>query len=131
MRRKKSNYDILFSRGVFWNSLLHWVSRGGLSFRFDVEQDCVCGMPMPSVKKGWVEKRLGYFHESGDNLYLIEMYGLYSGVFDVKNMKRDYSGWFVKYHVNLNAVVAEYPVMVMNNVQEIHHFIFSLMHIIQ
>lgn len=45
-------------------------------------------------------------------------------------MKRDYSGWFVKYHVNLNAVAANYPWTVRQNVQEIHHFIFSIMHVI-
>ncbi|KAG5538149.1 hypothetical protein RHGRI_025281 [Rhododendron griersonianum] len=43
-------------------------------------------------------------------------------------MKRDYSGWFVKYHVNINAVAANYLIMVRQNVQEMH--LFSLMHVI-
>ncbi|CAK9146124.1 unnamed protein product [Ilex paraguariensis] len=122
--------DMLFNRGVFWNGSLHWVGRGDLSLRFDVERELLHEMPMPSIHEGWVERRLGYFGESGGHLYLIEIYGPHTTVFDVMEMKRDYSGWFVKYHVNLNAMAVKYPGMVREHVQQIHRFIFSILHLI-
>ncbi|KAA8541520.1 hypothetical protein F0562_022672 [Nyssa sinensis] len=122
--------DMLFNRGVFWNGALHWVGRGDLSLRFDVEREVLVRMPMPPIHEGWVERRLGYFGESGGHLYLIEIYGPNTAAFDVMEMNRDYSGWFVKYHVNLNEVAGEYPAMLRENVQEIHRFVFSIMHMI-
>lgn len=109
---------------------MHWVDRGELSLLFDVEQECLHEMPMPPVKEGRAERRLGYFGESGGHLYLVEIYGPLTVGFDVMEMKIDYSGWFVKYHVNLNAVAENYPWTVRQNVQEIHRFIFSVMHVI-
>lgn len=62
-----------------------------------------------------------YFGESGGHLYLIDVYKesstKYKGQciykdcnaqFDVMEMRRDYSGWFVKYHVDLNPVVTAF-----------------------
>ncbi|XP_050385652.1 F-box protein At5g07610-like [Argentina anserina] len=43
-----------------------------------------------------------YFGESGGHLYLIDIYR--DSEFDVMEMERDYSGWFVSYHVDLNLV---------------------------
>ncbi|KAL6137654.1 hypothetical protein ACLB2K_062943 [Fragaria x ananassa] len=51
----------------------------------------------------------GYFGECGGRLYLIETYDHCLTQFDVMEMERDYSGWFVKYQVGLNPLVAAFP----------------------
>ncbi|XP_004295371.1 PREDICTED: F-box protein At5g07610-like [Fragaria vesca subsp. vesca] len=43
-----------------------------------------------------------YFGECSGRLYLIEIYSHCKTQFDVVEMEKDYSGWFVKYHVDLN-----------------------------
>ncbi|XP_062016382.1 F-box protein At5g07610-like [Rosa rugosa] len=50
-----------------------------------------------------------YFGECGGRLYLIDIYKHCHTQFDVMEMERDYSGWFVKYHVDLNPVVMALP----------------------
>ncbi|XP_062019114.1 F-box protein At5g07610-like [Rosa rugosa] len=50
-----------------------------------------------------------YFGESGGHLYLIETYKHCKTQFDVMEMERDYSGWFVKYHVDLNPLFTALP----------------------
>ncbi|XWS20595.1 hypothetical protein CRYUN_Cryun31cG0116000 [Craigia yunnanensis] len=96
-----SDEDMLFNRGVFWNGALHWIGRGNLALRFDTERELMVTMPMPPIQEGWTQRKLGYFGESGSHLFLIETYAPFAAGFDVMEMKVDYSGWFVKYHVNL------------------------------
>ncbi|XP_004295374.1 PREDICTED: F-box protein At5g07610-like [Fragaria vesca subsp. vesca] len=43
-----------------------------------------------------------YFGDCGGRLYLIEVYSHCNTQFDVMEMGKDYSGWFIKYHVDLN-----------------------------
>ncbi|KAM5552848.1 F-box protein [Rosa sericea] len=50
-----------------------------------------------------------YFGECGGCLYLIEIYQHCNTQFEVMEMETDYSGWFVKYHVDLNPLVAALP----------------------
>ena len=53
--------EFLFERGVFWKGAMHWVSKGVLSLRFDVERELLLTMPMPPIPEGWAERRLKYF----------------------------------------------------------------------
>ncbi|KAF8389477.1 hypothetical protein HHK36_026172 [Tetracentron sinense] len=134
--RPSGNYlfasdDLFYNRGVFWNGALHWIGSGESSFRFDVERERLFIMPMPPIRVGWVERRLKYFGESGGHLHLIEIYGPRTTQFDVMEMKRDYSGWFVKYRVNLDEVAIQYPSMVRGNVPILHRFVFSVLHLVQ
>ncbi|XP_050373131.1 F-box protein At5g07610-like [Argentina anserina] len=50
-----------------------------------------------------------YFGECGGRLYYIETYKQCMFQFDLMEMESDYSGWFVKYHVDLNPLVAALP----------------------
>ncbi|KAK6911178.1 F-box domain, partial [Dillenia turbinata] len=115
---------------VFWNGAIHWVGKGQLALRFDVEREALLRMRMPPIHEDWSERRLKYFGESGDHLYLIEVYE--ATTFNVMEMERDYSGWFVSHRVDLAAVVAEFPEMMRNSVQlqPIHRLDFSILHII-
>ncbi|PRQ36185.1 putative F-box domain-containing protein [Rosa chinensis] len=57
----------------------------------------------------WPRLAQRYFGESGGHLYLIETYQHCKTQFDVMEMERDYSGWFVKYHVDLNPLFTALP----------------------
>lgn len=50
-----------------------------------------------------------YFGECVGRLYLIETYKHCNTQFEVMEMERDYSGWFVKYNVDLSPVFAALP----------------------
>lgn len=64
----------------------------------------------PSDARG--NRRFRYFGEAGGHLHLIEVYGSRCIQFKIVEMASDYSGWFVKYEVDLNSVVAAFPEMV-------------------
>ncbi|XP_041001704.1 F-box protein At5g07610-like [Juglans microcarpa x Juglans regia] len=122
--------DFLFNRGVCWKGALHWVGRGESSLRFDVERELLHTMMMPPIPEGWAERRFEYFGESGGHLYLIENYGPQRAVFDVMEMNGDYSGWFVKYHVNLDGPLPTPFPLIPRHHQELHHRVFSVLHIV-
>ncbi|KAF7811480.1 F-box protein [Senna tora] len=103
-----------FDFGVFWNGAIHWINKWENSVYFKVDEEQVRDMPMPSmvhydddrIRK---PRRIEYFGESRDHLHLVEIYGHRTLEFNVYEMKRDYSGWFVKYHVDLNTVSIAFP----------------------
>ncbi|XVF54910.1 hypothetical protein PTKIN_Ptkin05aG0218400 [Pterospermum kingtungense] len=101
-----------FCGGVFWNGAIHWIDECNrdASLYFNVEEEKLQTVPMPSVPAGWEEKpHIAYFGESRDHLHLIQQYEPYLTQFDVYEMKRDYSGWFVKYRVHLDAIRVAFP----------------------
>ncbi|KAF7811483.1 cell division cycle protein 48-like protein [Senna tora] len=112
-----------FHRCVFWNGALHWLSIWGSPLLyFNVDEEEVKDMPMPSMvhhdDDDWDQthqRQIEYFGESRDHLHLIEIYGRKTLEFNVYEMKRDYSGWFVKYHVDLNAVSIAFPEMILED----------------
>uniref|UniRef100_A0A2N9HU30 F-box domain-containing protein n=1 Tax=Fagus sylvatica TaxID=28930 RepID=A0A2N9HU30_FAGSY len=106
------------------------LAREVLSLRFDVERELLLTMPMPPIPEGWAERRLKYFGESGGHLYLIEIYGPQTSVFDVMEMSGDYSSWFVKYHVVLDGLVAMNPRIRRDNAQDIHRIVFNVLHLV-
>ncbi|KAK4489395.1 hypothetical protein RD792_005204 [Penstemon davidsonii] len=78
----------------------------------------ICGNPFssplisaPAVHWNWTKRFIYYFGESCDHLHFI-VACQYEIRFDVYEMKRDYSEWFVKYKVDLSQVVAAYPEMI-------------------
>ncbi|XP_004296584.1 PREDICTED: F-box protein At5g07610-like [Fragaria vesca subsp. vesca] len=73
--------------------------------------------PVPLVAKdlsydinyGWPRFDRICFGDCGGRLYLIESFQYCKTRFEVMEMERDYSGWLVKYRVDLNPLVAAYP----------------------
>ncbi|XWS60128.1 hypothetical protein CRYUN_Cryun07bG0007800 [Craigia yunnanensis] len=116
-----------FKNGVFWNGAIHWLSAWGDSLCFDVEEEQIRDMPMPSVTGDGPLYR--YFGESGGHLHLIEVYGSDNLQFDVYEMERDYSGWLVRYQVDLNPIAAAFPEMARDYVDRIdlHSYAFSIL----
>ncbi|KAL6227137.1 hypothetical protein ACLB2K_001096 [Fragaria x ananassa] len=119
---------------VFCNGILHWIRHShyasllsrddeflrretDVSQYFDLPKERL-GLvsstpPLPLLVKNitatWPRLRQRYFGESAGHLYLIETYQHWNTQFDVMEMERDYSGWFVKYHVDLNPLGAAFP----------------------
>ncbi|KAH7541895.1 hypothetical protein FEM48_Zijuj02G0015800 [Ziziphus jujuba var. spinosa] len=101
-----STYNIDFNGGVFWNGAIHWIStrEAAGALYFNLEEERFSEMPLPPLPedwKDWNESQFGYFGESGDHLHVIGMYNPPSKCFNVYEMKRDYSGWFAKFRVDL------------------------------
>uniref|UniRef100_A0A2P2JME5 Uncharacterized protein n=1 Tax=Rhizophora mucronata TaxID=61149 RepID=A0A2P2JME5_RHIMU len=127
---KLDSHNLLFNRGVFWNGALHWIGREDLSFRFHIEREVLLLMRKPPIPEGGSQRRLEYFGESGGHLYLIEIYGPETTIFNVMEMERDYSSWFVKYRVDLARVASSFASMIRYNVEQIHRHVFSVLHLV-
>ncbi|KAL5810784.1 hypothetical protein ACOSQ4_027352 [Xanthoceras sorbifolium] len=69
-------------------------------------------MAMPNTFDGDFRRRFGYFGESRGHMHLNEIYGPCTALFNVYEMERDYSGWMVKYQVDLLTISAAFPEMV-------------------
>ncbi|KAM5553406.1 hypothetical protein ABKV19_025558 [Rosa sericea] len=68
------------------------------------------GFPPHCYEKKWNHRMYRYFKEStGGHLHLIDIYTPCPTKFEVLEMGRDYSGWFVKYHVDLDPLCTAYP----------------------
>lgn len=101
-----------FEDGVYSNGAIHWINAGiGHCLYFDIENQALETMQMPSIPHDLDWRDIFYFGESRGHLYYIDISG--SKIeFDVYEMKRDHSEWFVKYQVDLAPVVAAYPGMI-------------------
>ncbi|KAL2248562.1 F-box protein At5g07610-like [Sesamum indicum] len=120
--------DVDFENGVYWNGAVHWISNGaGDSFYFNTDSEVLEKMPMPPIPDGWDWRSNYYFGESCDHLHYIEIYAPQIQ-FNVYEMKRDYSAWFVKYQVDLSPVVAANPGMIRDNFEptDWHYYAFSV-----
>ncbi|EEF51602.1 hypothetical protein RCOM_1501190 [Ricinus communis] len=106
------NMDFGFYGGVFWNGAIHWYTDSGPSFCFDVDQEQIREMPMPPIPDDWYRRRVIYFGESGGHLNLIEIYHHAATQFNVCELAKDYSGWFVKYRIELEEVIIAFPEMI-------------------
>ncbi|KAL6144734.1 hypothetical protein ACLB2K_055425 [Fragaria x ananassa] len=119
IRKKRKDFHFSYDRKEFTRhetDVLHY---------FEVSQERMLVVsattPVPSVVKNipvgsgywqptmWPILAQRYFGECGGRLYLIETYEHCLTQFDVMEMERDYSGWFVKYNVDLNPLAAALP----------------------
>ncbi|XP_004305900.1 PREDICTED: F-box protein At5g07610-like [Fragaria vesca subsp. vesca] len=104
--------QISYKGGVYCNSTVHWVGDDSEMAYYHIEEDrvgFVDGFPY-SEEKNWETREHRYFKESSDgHLHLIDIYWPCSTKFEVLEMGRDYSGWFVKYTVDLDPLFTAYP----------------------
>ncbi|RVW80973.1 F-box protein [Vitis vinifera] len=98
-----------FPSGVYWNGAIHWISPREASLYFDLNEELVREMPMPPVPDDSNERGIRYFGESCGHLHLVEIYESSTTQFNVYEMERDHSGWFVKFRVDLNGVALAFP----------------------
>ncbi|XP_073131249.1 F-box protein At5g07610-like [Henckelia pumila] len=120
--------EATFENGVYFNGAIHWIKTGvGDSLYFDIENQALETMQMPPIPHGWDWRDNFYLGESCGHLYYIDIRG--SKIeFDVHEMKRDHSGWFVKYHVDFAPVVAAYPTMIRDDYDptDWYYYAFSI-----
>ncbi|XP_033515734.1 F-box protein At5g07610-like [Nicotiana tomentosiformis] len=104
--------DVNFSTGVYWNGSIHWISTNGNSnsLCYNIDLESLGVMPMPHVPDNNISLTTTYFGESCDHLHLIQISNPQIQ-FDVYEMKRDYSDWFVKYKVDLQPFATAFPKM--------------------
>ncbi|OVA19250.1 F-box domain [Macleaya cordata] len=102
---------LYYKSGVYWNGSLHWINmERNIAVYFDIDQELVKRMPLPSVSNGyWENGRFAYFGESRGHLQLIDTYDPNPTRFDILEMETDYTGWTTKYHVDLEGVLIAYP----------------------
>ncbi|KAH7520918.1 hypothetical protein FEM48_Zijuj08G0196600 [Ziziphus jujuba var. spinosa] len=93
--------------GVFWNGAVNWISKRHSLLYFNLEEEQLNEMPLPFNPER-SNTSFMYFGESRDHLHLITMFNRKTQ-FDVYEMERDYSNWFVKFRVDLSEVASVYP----------------------
>lgn len=115
-----ADFNFFFDSGVFWNGAVHWVNTSYDSLYFKVDEEQLCRMPMPiepidqSDYHEVSEWKIRYFGESKDHLHLIYLKNkLGDAHYNVYEMERDYSDWFIKYRVDLSDVSAAFPEMIL------------------
>ncbi|KAJ8540179.1 hypothetical protein K7X08_026568 [Anisodus acutangulus] len=120
--------DVNFYNGIYWNGSIHWISTSGnlTSLCYNLDLETLGVMPMPPLPDDQ-ETTITYFGESCDHLHLIKI--SYPRVrFDVYEMKRDYSEWFVKYKVDLEHLATPFPSMINSYLDpdELHYYDFTM-----
>lgn len=65
---------------------------------------------MPPIQGDGLERNIMYFGQSDGHLHLVDYLFSDGGLsgFDIFEVERDYSLWFVRYHVNLNVIAAQF-----------------------
>ncbi|CAL5343819.1 unnamed protein product [Camellia sinensis] len=97
--------------GVYWNGAINCFCTWGNSKYFNIDEERVGILPMiPGLGNDEYEREYKCYVESRGHLHLVQVYGLMTR-FNVYEMERDYSGWSVKYHVDLDPVGIAFPEM--------------------
>ncbi|KAL7253714.1 hypothetical protein ACSBR1_008126 [Camellia fascicularis] len=126
-----ANRNSQFRSGVYWNGAINWFNTLGDSLYFNMEDERVRTVPMPPIPHGdWKRRPFRYYGESNDRLHFVEIYGPRIQ-FDVYEIERDYSGCFVKYHVNLGSVGAAFPQMMQRLSLDAMYYSFAILSLVQ
>ncbi|CAA2968023.1 F-box At5g07610-like [Olea europaea subsp. europaea] len=98
---------------------------GPLSLYFVIDEERLETLPMPPIPDGWEGRSNYYIGESCGHLNFIETFGPQIQ-FDVYEMKRDYSEWFVKYQVDLSPLVSAFPGMIRSYLNPTNWYYYAL-----
>lgn len=85
---------------VFCNDAIHWCSLEENSQYFDVSSESVNILPMPPR----CQLDITYFGGSRGHLHMGVGISRLVLEFDIWELKEDYSGWFIKYHLDLHSM---------------------------
>ncbi|KAJ6731951.1 FAMILY PROTEIN putative-RELATED [Salix purpurea] len=127
------------NNGVSWNGAIHWISPTGKGFCFLLDEQRLQAMPSPPLPDSWEANSFRYFGESGGKLHFIGLLtreqkpdtiamdanvspdlsddkltgssssNIGSQYVVVYAMEKGCSKWFVKYHLDVNAIAMAYP----------------------
>ncbi|KAJ8436323.1 hypothetical protein Cgig2_005247 [Carnegiea gigantea] len=99
--------DIDFKGGVYCNRAVHWTKRTHRGLYFDVENEEINHMPELPRKEHY---SCEYFGQSKGCLYCVfTMEGLH--YYELFEMEKDYSSWFLKSKIELDALAFNFPKM--------------------
>ncbi|KAJ0801736.1 putative F-box domain-containing protein [Helianthus annuus] len=102
--RADLHYKVVCLRDViYWNGAMHWIPGVDLVyFKLDEEKLKMMSLPERDLSSPRDETPL-YFGESGGHLHLVESISReHRSRLNVYEMLSDYSGWFIKYQVELD-----------------------------
>lgn len=117
--------DLNYKLAVYWNGSVNWFGNNvddGLYF--NVEKESFATMAMPARPDN---KRVRYMQESCEHLHLIDIHGPRTTQFKVYEMQRDYSGWFVKYEVDIENVMNAFPESISKNLPVSDQFYYKFL----
>ncbi|WOH01321.1 hypothetical protein DCAR_0520703 [Daucus carota subsp. sativus] len=119
-----------FQNSIYWNGSVHWwngsfhwwngFTNHGCwrmdthTLYFKVDEESLKQLPIP-------KKQYAYYHvasyvgESEGHLYLVEGDSDFNRLFKVYELARDFSGWFMKYQVDMSEVTNVFPEMMKKN----------------
>ncbi|PRQ54160.1 putative F-box domain-containing protein [Rosa chinensis] len=104
----KRVFSILYARVVYWKGAIHWLGMFSevAYFHIDEERDGFIDNRPHFYENDVHRRKCRYFQEShdGHHLYLIDIYRPCITKFEVFEMGKDYSGWFVKYLVDIDPI---------------------------
>ncbi|KAJ0099781.1 hypothetical protein Patl1_20710 [Pistacia atlantica] len=121
------SYYASFTDGVYWNGSIHWINEQGPSLHFNIDKEEVQEMSVPPIPDGQYWRSFYYLGVSRDHLHLIENYAPCAALFNVYEMENDYSGWFIKYRVDLRQAATTFPEMIRSHInpEHIQHYKIS------
>nr|XP_011468621.1 PREDICTED: F-box protein At5g07610-like [Fragaria vesca subsp. vesca] len=102
---------VRYEEGVYCNGAIHWVGDGCEMAYYPIDEEVVEFFVSPDhcYWKKCHKRKFRYFQENGGHLHLIDIYKPCLTKFEVLEMGRDYSGWFVKYNVDLDPLCTAFP----------------------
>ncbi|KAI8564507.1 hypothetical protein RHMOL_Rhmol03G0186900 [Rhododendron molle] len=102
-----AKYKTQYDAGVYWNGAVNWFNSWGIgdSVYYNVDDERLGNIPLPPIPEGkdWQNREFRHYGESWGHLHLVEAYDGTHRV-DVYELERDYSGWFSKFSIDLDAV---------------------------
>ncbi|KAK4489391.1 hypothetical protein RD792_005200 [Penstemon davidsonii] len=111
-----------YGRPVYWNGSINWIDISFAYFSyFNIDRQVLRRTLAPPIHVSGSTRYTYYFGESCDHLHFIAACQ-YEIQFDVYEMKRDYSEWFVKYKVDLSLVIATYPEIIRDHNNRNYHY---------
>lgn len=104
--------NLAFRRGVFSNGSIHWINHHNDSLFLNVEEEQLRVMPMPQhpVEEDEGSASLSGISESPTST-CIWLSFMTPELQNLMYMRwKDYSGWFVKYRVDIDGIIAAFPI---------------------
>ncbi|XP_024029693.1 F-box protein At5g07610-like [Morus notabilis] len=134
-----AQFSTQFNDGVFWNGAVHWFCPSGTSLYFKVDEERLGEIPMLPVPDDFdpLNRMLAYFGESRDHLHFVDHIHESGEVrLNVYEMERDYSGWFVKYRVDLSRVSTAFPELIPSSLfdqltSQMQYHLFSVLCVVR
>ncbi|KAG8372406.1 hypothetical protein BUALT_Bualt12G0062900 [Buddleja alternifolia] len=107
---------IQFQVGIYWKNSLHYLNPySGVSCYFRIEDETLRSLPMPPMQSEvYTEKRSWYMGQSGGHLHLVDIQKniIRDPPIGIYELMDDYSGWELKFRVELGLIGSKYPEMV-------------------